>query len=404
MKELQLSSGATLDRHYDKRSLAVLLSGREQFSPYWGGALARWTYEVYSRSEALQATVFGFPTSREGRYPLPHVTSPMWRACDFTSRIPLIRRYEDHLWLRALLPRLRNFDFVHIHNRPQWVPILRRFGYRGRIVLHLQNDHLGHWTPAMLDAFTPHVDAAVTCSEYLKSTFAPRSLLLAAKTRVVFNGVNTSLFFPREELREPQTILFVGRFHPEKGILQLVQAFAQVLAACPHAKLVIAGATGFGSHTRDGYVRQVESLTREITAEHPGSVSFAGYVHHDRDLPLLFQKATVFASPSLFQEPFGLVNSEAMACATPVVGSNRGGIPEVLGDAGVLIDPEDTKSFADALVSLLMNRQSASALGKAGYRRCQELFDWSVIAKHWDHFLGQLAGSRNARQFGAGAA
>lgn len=60
-----------------------------------------------------------------------------------------------------------------------------------------------------------------------------------------------------------------------------------------------------------------------------------------------------------------------MACATPVVGSNRGGIPEVLGNAGVLIDPEDTKGFADALGFLLINRQSALAKGHAGHRRCK---------------------------------
>ncbi len=73
------------------------------------------------------------------------------------------------------------------------------------IILHLQNDHLGHWTASILDELAPHLEAVAVCSEYLRSTFAAKSPALAAKTKIVHNGVNTHLFFPREELREPGT-------------------------------------------------------------------------------------------------------------------------------------------------------------------------------------------------------
>jgi spore coat protein SA len=236
-----------------------------------------------------------------------------------------------------------------------------------------------------------YLDAVVTCSEYLRTTFAPKSPLLAAKTRVVSNGVNTDLFFPRENMREPQTVLFVGRFHPEKGILQLVRAYARVLQAHPGAKLVIGGTTGFGTHTPNPYVREVESLAGSIVKTHPGSIHFTGYVHHDRDLPTWFQRATVLASPSIFQEPFGLVNAEAMACATPVVGAKRGGIPEVLGEGGLLVDPEDIEGFADVLSMLLGNPICVAKLGRAAYQRCKEMFDWEVVSKHWSSLLHELA-------------
>ena len=92
-----------------KLSIAVLLSGREQFSVYYGGALARWTYEVYSRlQDQVDVKVFGFPTDPESAYPLSHESSAWWRACTAMSRIPLARRYEDYFWLRALMPRLRD--------------------------------------------------------------------------------------------------------------------------------------------------------------------------------------------------------------------------------------------------------------------------------------------------------
>ena len=153
--------------------MAVLLSSREKFSAYYGGALARWTYEVYSQlTNEIDVTVFGFPTRSEDVYPLAHQSSGVWRACELASRIPVVRRYEEQLWLRALMRPLQEFDLLHIHNRPQWVASLRHMGYTGAILLHLQNDHLGHWTRQMLDDLAPRLDRVVVCSHFLHDCFA----------------------------------------------------------------------------------------------------------------------------------------------------------------------------------------------------------------------------------------
>jgi len=269
--------------------------------------------------------------------------------------------------------------------------VLRDLGYEGRIVLHLQNDHLGHWTGSMLDELARYLDVVAVCSDYLRNTFAAKSSSLAAKTKVIFNGVNVDLFVAREELREPKTIFFVGRLHQEKGVLQLVHAYARVLKVHADAKLVIGGSTGFGAHVPTPYVREVEALARSIVKSHPRSIQFTGYLHHDRDLPAWFQRATFFACPSIFQEPFGLVIAEAMACATPVIGSTRGGIPEVLGDTGLLIDPEDIAGFADAMCMLLGNPEYTAKLGRAAYQRCREMFDWQVVARRWNSLLNSPA-------------
>ncbi|MGD0179633.1 MAG: glycosyltransferase family 4 protein, partial [Terriglobales bacterium] len=106
-------------------------------------------------------------------------------------------------------------------------------------------------------------------------------------------------------------------------------------------------------------------------------------------LPSWFQRATIFSSPSLFQEPFGLVNAEAMACATPVVGAKRGGIPEVLGSAGRLIDPENIEDFASTLSRLLASPRECEHLGTAAYERCRQMFDWRLIAARWVALLKQ---------------
>jgi spore coat protein SA len=366
------------------RSVAVLLSGREQFSAYFGGAVARWTYEVYSHlRDRVDVTVFGFPTKEKDLYPLRHETSEAWRACALLARIPLARRYEESLWLRALIRRLQQFEVVHIHNRPQWVAELRSMNYEGAIVLHLHNDHLGHWSGSALDALALKLDAVAVCSNYLRTTFASKSALLNAKTSVVFNGANLQLFFPREEVREPRTIFFVGRFDPEKGVLQLLRAYEKVLDSHPDAKLVIAGTTSFGTHRETPYVRQVRELADFLVKDRCAQIQFTGYLDHDRDLPQWFQKASIFASPSLFQEPFGLINAEAMACATAVVGANRGGVPEVIGGVGRLVDPENVAEFAAAISQLLADPQYRKHLGQTGYERCQKMFDWRVTAETW---------------------
>ena len=368
----------------DRPSVAVLLSGRERFSSYFGGAAARWSYEVYSKLiDRLEVTVFGFPTDQKDLYPLPHATSAAAWACEKMAQIPVARRYEEKVWLRSLIRRLRKFDIVHIHNRPQWVSLLRELGFDGKIVLHLHNDHLGHWDRASLDELASGLDALAVCSEYLRQTFAPKSAAIGAKTSVVYNGANLQLFQPRDDLRESKTIFFVGRLDSEKGVLQLLQAYEKVLHGHPDAKLVIGGTTGFGTHRETPYVREVRELAQSLIKNRRAQVHLPGYLDHDQALPLYFQKATVFACPSLFQEPFGMVNAEAMASATTVVASNRGGIPEVLGDTGRLIDPENTDEFASAISDLLANPEYCHKLGQAGYERCRRMFDWHVTAETW---------------------
>ncbi len=365
-------------------SVAVLLSGREQFSSYYGGAVARWTYEVYSRlTDHVAVTVFGFPTKAQDLYPLPHQTSGISKICEWIARVPGVRRYEELLWLRALISQLRRFDIVHIHNRPQWVSSLRDLGYKGAIVLHLHNDHLGHWSGPALDKLALNLDAVAACSEYLRSTFTSRSAALHVKSHVVLNGTDVQRFYPREEVREPKTIFFVGRFDAEKGVFQLLQAYERVLDEHPDAKLVIGGTTGFGAHDENAYVGQVHELARSLIQHKRAQIHFTGYLDHARHLPLHFQKATIFACPSLFQEPFGLVNAEAMACATTVVGANRGGIPEVLGECGRLINPENVTEFSAVISDLLARPDYCRSLGQAGYERCRNLFDWRVTAQAW---------------------
>jgi spore coat protein SA len=204
------------------------------------------------------------------------------------------------------------------------------------------------------------------------------------------------MFSPREDVREPKTIFFVGCFIPAKGPLHLVQAFARVLDDHPDAKLIVGGSSSFGTHEVTAYVKQVIEVAESIRRDRGVEIKFPGYIHHDRDLPSFFQKATLFTSPSIFQEPFGLVNIEAMACATPVVGSNRGGIPEVIADTGRLVDPENISQYAATLSALLSDRDERTRLSRSAYERSRKMFDWQIIANTWAQFLEDLGKTQAA--------
>ena len=119
--------------------------------------------------------------------------------------------------------------------------------------------------------------------------------------------------------------------------------------------------------------------TARLAAEHGWDwARFAGYVT-DAELPALYAAAAVFAYPSLY-EGFGIPPLEAMACGTPVVASTAGALPEVLGDAALLIDPNNQRALGEALEAVLSKPEVRDRLQSAGRRRAR-LYTWNSCAR-----------------------
>ncbi len=164
-------------------------------------------------------------------------------------------------------------------------------------------------------------------------------------------------------------ILFVGLLEPRKNLSGLLRAFQRVAPACPDVSLVVVGRKGW----------MYEQALALVDALHlTGRVHFTGYVAQP-DLPLVYNLSEVVAYPS-FYEGFGLPVLEAMACARPVVTSDRSAMPEIVGDAGILVSPEDPDALADALIRLLNSPAERSRLAAAARRRAQT-FTWQRTAR-----------------------
>lgn len=160
-------------------------------------------------------------------------------------------------------------------------------------------------------------------------------------------------------------ILYVGQLQPRKNLVRLIRAFEQLKWSRPELQLVIAGG--------HGWLKQpiLEAIKKSSAAK---DIVLPGVVP-DNLLPALYRQAEVFVLPSLY-EGFGMPILEAMACGCPVVTSNVSSMPEVAGEAAVLVEPIDTESIAAGIKEALGRRED---LTRRGLRRARQ-FSWEKVA------------------------
>ena len=216
----------------------------------------------------------------------------------------------------------------------------------------------------------------------------------ASRVRVIRNGIDTVEYSP-----DPGTdvldcfgvdpgrpsVVFVGRVTRQKGLPVLLRAAAGLDRA---AQLVICA----GQADTPELEAEVSELARELRASRDGVIWISGMLAKHQVIQLLTH-ATLFACPSLY-EPLGIVNLEAMACGTAVVGSRVGGIPEVVadGETGLLVPPGDPAALADALNVLVADGRTAAEMGRRGRARAESEFGWAGIAAQTAALYAELAG------------
>jgi glycosyltransferase involved in cell wall biosynthesis len=179
------------------------------------------------------------------------------------------------------------------------------------------------------------------------------------KIAVIGAGANVA---PRDSAREDdgRTLVCVGKDWVRKGGPVLLRAFEMLRKERPDLRLLIAGPT--------------QQLLLPPGATNLGLVPF-------EEVERLLRRATVFVLPTL-REPFGIAFLDAMLCGAPCVGTRVGAVPEILGDAGVIVPPADAKALASAISSLLNDEARRAAMGEAGRRHVLERgYFWPQVAK-----------------------
>ena len=210
----------------------------------------------------------------------------------------------------------------------------------------------------------------VTVSEFTKKDIAKEFSLDENKFRVVHNGINNEFFYPVQNGLRPENSIIVTNSAdtPLKGLNFLLEAVAQIRQKQPVKLTVI------GQPKKNGII---ENLVAKLGVG--DIVHFTGRIDNE-EFADYYAKATVAVVPSLY-EGFGIPAAEAMACGVPLITTSGGALPEVVGNAGMIVPPADASALSKAITQLLNNPDQRAKYAKAGLDRVNSVFSWSKAAQ-----------------------
>jgi glycosyltransferase involved in cell wall biosynthesis len=313
-----------------------------------------------------------------------------------------------HLLARDL--RDSGCDVAHVHLYPQTVAVIRRYNPSLKIVLHMHCEWLSQLDRKMVEPGIAAADAIVGVSDFISDRIRAAFPAYADRVHTIYNAVDTSRFSVAETRREgPKQILYVARISPEKGTHVLAKAFNLVHEKAPDVGLRICG----GEHRQplgyfknlshdpnlDGleqyygsqsYTQQVKNL---LTPSAARRVMFAGEVEYSQ-MNAEYAQGDVFVHPSVWNDPSPLTIGEAMSAGLPAVVTRVGGQPEIVGDSGLLVPPNDPQSLANALLSLVTDEPLRQRMSLAARQRAVQKFDWSRMASELLSLYEKLCGGR----------
>lgn len=307
----------------------------------------------------------------------------------------------------ALDLRKENCDVIHVHNFSQFIPVIRAFNPRSKIILHMHCEWLSQLNHAMVGHRLKKTDMVIGVSEYITEAVRKSFPEFADRCVTLHNGIDTAFFAGgnisvSNEKRKQRTILSVGRLSPEKGVHILIEAFCKIATLLPEVELVLIGSpspTAFefivlltkdpkvvalgsfyqGKLKRSDYIGRLHESVPEGLRNR---VKFEGEITQ-RKIAERYHAAAVFAFPSVWDEPFGIPVIEAMASGVPVVATRSGAVPEIIehGKTGLLVERSNAQDLADGILELLKNPRLSESLSAAARNTVQERFSWDSIAK-----------------------
>ncbi|MGC8874335.1 MAG: glycosyltransferase family 4 protein [Chloroflexia bacterium] len=298
------------------------------------------------------------------------------------------------LWQHSLFPLLLGYDRVNLLHAtmnvaPWWTPCavvvtIHDLAYLRYPAVHPLGRRL--YLAALTRLSVQRARAIVAVSRFTRQEILHFFRIPAHRVRVIYEGYDPA-FRPlpaaeTEAFRKQRNLprrffLYVGNLEPRKNLPTLVRAFARI---APHtdAFLVLAGPRGWGY---GGLFQLIQELGLGRRVVLPGFVPA-------EELPLWYNAASALVYPSRY-EGFGLPPLEAMACGTPVVVSSASSLPEVVGDAGLQVEPEDVDALSEALMRLLTEPGLVEMCRERGLQQAKR-FSWSTMAQETAYLYREL--------------
>ncbi|HUA23782.1 MAG TPA: glycosyltransferase family 4 protein [Steroidobacteraceae bacterium] len=287
----------------------------------------------------------------------------------------------------------RRCDLVHLHTISNFIGPIRRANPRARIVLHMHDHSLADFDPEVIAPRLEEVALILACSRFVADEIRRLYPAAAERCHELYNGVDERFLELAAAPAASQTVLFVGRLCPEKGVHVLLSAMSEVLRAHPRAGLGLVGPLDVAPkdfvdpHRRDPLFDSLlqyygrpndyyDLVCRQVSALDGHAVLHGRASNHE--IGAHYARAGIFVFPSIWHEPFGIPVIEAMAAGLPVVATRAGAIPEVVvdGETGILVERGDTDGLAAAISRLLADPHLRARMGNAGRERVKRLFTW----------------------------
>ena len=230
------------------------------------------------------------------------------------------------------------------------------------------------------------LDHVVTVSEQSRGDIAEAFEIEKSGINLIYNGIDTNTFMPRPNIsRKPMRLMTTASAdQPLKGLRYLLEAMAQLKPTFPDLELLVVGKLKQGGST-ERRLRRLKLVDSVIFVSGITTETMVDY----------FAQASIVVSPSLY-EGFGLPAGEAMACGCPVISSDGGALPEVVGDAGLVVPAGNSQALSQALETLLNDPQLRQQLGQKGRERILEKFCWKVAAREFTHYYNEILAQSSA--------
>ena len=249
----------------------------------------------------------------------------------------------------------KDYDIIILENRPGYAIPVSKVS-KARIIIHLHNDLLNKNSKDAKE-ICKVCHKVITVSNYIKSRVETIGAEIPIET--VYNGIDLERFYHATPINRKTfgfkeddfIVVYSGRINPEKGVKELIQAFAK-LYDYPNIKLLIIGSSFYGNNKKnDPFILELQ----EESNKNINSITFTGFIPYEQ-IPSYLAIADIAVVPSIWEDPFPTTILEAMASGIPIIATNSGGITEACKECAIIINKNNaTNEIQSSIIKLYSN-------------------------------------------------